>query len=175
MADPTLISMSLTGSEAAAKLFDELPDKIRKKAIRQALRVSAKKVAADARRLAPHLTGELEGSIKVRTAKGKSGGRLPKGQVGISVSTSRTDNMFAGKAFYGGFIEYGTTQRETKAGKNRGSIDANPFLRPALWDNASEVRRQFRQHIRDFVKQQKVSNDLEMFRLGLGSLPAHLR
>lgn len=185
MADPTLISMSLTGSEAAARLFDELPDKVRKGAIRKALRAAAKTVAADARRGAPHLTGDLESSIKVRAAKGSKGKRLPKGQVGIAVSSSATANMYEGKTFYGGFIEFGTTQRETKEGKNRGSIDANPFLRPALWNNASELRRQFRKHIRDFVNSQQKSGgalvathgrgDLEMFRLGLGSLPAHLR
>lgn len=37
------------------------------------------------------------------------------------------------------FIEYGTGKRKTKQGTNRGSVTANPFIRPAVTEGKKEL------------------------------------
>jgi hypothetical protein len=49
------------------------------------------------------------------------------------------DKLFTGDTYYAGYLEYGTKQRTTKHGANRGQITPDSFLRVPLYSNASRV------------------------------------
>jgi hypothetical protein len=46
-----------------------------------------------------------------------------------------------GNAFYGKFFEFGVASRTTKSGANRGTLNALPWMGPALNDKLDEVNR----------------------------------
>ena len=127
----------ITGvKELDAKLASFEP-KLRTKIMRSATREAAKYVAADARRLAPHDTGELEKSIKVR-ARPRS--RSNKNSVGHGITGG--SNFFAeGMPFYAKFMELGWKYLP----------DGDPFLRPALYGNARRVKLMFARRIREGI------------------------
>jgi HK97 gp10 family phage protein len=98
-----------------------------RKAGRKATREGAKIVAADAKRLVAHDTGLLESSIKVRALKKQ------RTRFGHGVAMG-AEYVAEGLPHYGRFVELGTKY-----------MDADPFLRPALYGNANEVHQTFRQ------------------------------
>lgn len=57
------------------------------------------------------------------------------------------------RAFHALFVEMGTGERRHKSGKSVGSMPAQPFLRPALDDNADEAMARFGRNIVDAVEQ----------------------
>ena len=138
----------ITGvKELDAKLASFEP-KLRTKIMRSATREAAKYVAADARRLAPHDTGELEKSIKVRARPKResfidSSGRKRSGSYKNSVGHGITGGTpFAeGLPFYSKFIELGWKYLP----------DGDPFLRPALYGNARRVKLMFARRIREGI------------------------
>ncbi len=130
--------------KAIMKDLSELPERMQKKACAKALRASAKIVQQDARALAPLDTGRLERAIKVRAAKRS---RRYQDSVRIQVRVGSNDHLFIGDEFYAGFVELGH-----RKGNFRIKQDPDPFLRPALWSNAGEIVRIFREQIREFLK-----------------------
>lgn len=147
------VSIFTTGDGRADRLLATLIKAEQKKAVAQATRAAAKHVLADAKRGAPHDEGTLERSLTVRTAKVKGSRARRRSTKGHAVVTR--GGMFAGQAYYGGFIEYGTKPRKTKAGQNRSSIEPNPFLRPALWDNERRTIALFRHYVKKAVQNLK--------------------
>lgn len=147
----------VTGDKQLDRFLRSLPLKLQKKGVRKATRASAKIVLADAQRRAPRDTGHLANSLVVRTAKGSRGRRMPRGTFGHSVQT-RGGTMFYGDEYYAGFVEYGTKQRRMKTktggkitsagfltqGLNRGRVEAQPFMRPALYENKRVIRTVFK-------------------------------
>jgi len=111
-------------------------------AFRKGLRTGAKRIAKDARPLAPvhqgpypahrkdRKPGTLKKSIKVRAMK-----RSRKG-VGIRVS-----DYYAGIAYYGAFQEYGTKRQKAK-----------PYLRPAFDKNKAAAVNDLKQEIKTAVE-----------------------
>ena len=132
--------------------------KLRNKGIRKATRKGAKFLLVKMKKDAPHLTGALEKSLAVRTAVRKRNKRMRKGDIGHSVTT-KDNGLFVGDQFYGGFLEYGTKNRETKSGANRGAILGNfAFMRPAFWDNRRAVAKMFQADmIREITAESKKS------------------
>lgn len=125
------ISMKEVGSRRLLRKFGRLPNKIRKKAIRTALRDTAKVVAKNAKRDAPRDTGHLARIIKVRAMK------RSRRSFGILVKTFITD----AKKFYGAFQEFGTKQQPGQA-----------FLRPALRAERDDLIRNLRTRIRAAIR-----------------------
>lgn len=111
-----------------------------RKAGRKATREGAKLVAEDAKRLAPHDTGLLESSIKVRALKKQ---RTRFGH-GIAMGA---EYAAEGLPHYGRFIELGTAKME-----------ADPFLRPALYGNIERVKSTFIQILRDEISKIRPTN-----------------
>lgn len=127
----------VTGDKATAEAFKQLPKAIQNKVLRKATRDVAKQDVLDlAKQLVPVATGALEDSLTVRAAKG-----LKRGEIGASVQTR--DGMFQGDEFYGGFQEFGFTQRD--GAKNEG----DPFLRPALYEESDRKLRTFMRSVQD--------------------------
>ena len=116
--------------------------KLANKAFRKGLRTGAKRIAADARPLAPvhqgpyppnrkdRKPGTLKKSIKVRAMK-----RSRKG-VGIRVS-----DYYSGIAYYGAFQEYGTKHQK-----------ATPYLRPAFDKNKNAAVNDLKGEIKTAVE-----------------------
>lgn len=112
----------------------QLPDKVRKTGGRKATRAAAKIVLEDAKRLVPYDTGLLESSLKVRARKRS---RKNKNTVGHAVVTG--EGFFKGETFYGGFLELGTKH-----------IDADPYLRPAIYGNQNRIREEWSRVLREW-------------------------
>ena len=133
MADKIALEMDTT---ALDKALSRLPKNLANKGARKATREAAKIVQRDAVQLAPIDTGQLEASIKVRARKRS---RRNRGTVGHSVMTG--EHLFQGDQFYAGFQELGTEKME-----------ANPFLRPALWGNQRKIFAKYREVLTGWLK-----------------------
>lgn len=115
----------ITGVKEIDDKLHKFEGKVQKKALRKATRAAAKFVRDDAKALAPHDTGQLEASIKVKAIKRQ------RGKIGHAVMTG--EGLFKGETFYGGFVELGTQR-----------MRADPYLRPALYGNEKETLARFR-------------------------------
>lgn len=86
--------------------------------LREGGREASNVIQAEAERRAPSRTGTLKRNIRVRGGRGKK-------RIRFRIGTTK-------KAYYAGFVEYGT--------KN---MRPQPFLRPALDGKADEATRVF--------------------------------
>ena len=145
-----VISLSITGDIKTDKALAALPKKLQRKALKQATKQAAQIVLADSRRRAPRDTGLLSSKLVIRTAKRGDGRRMPRGIMGHAVMTR--EGLFAGEAFYGGFLEFGTKPRRTKSGAFRGQVAEMRFLRDSLYNNSGRVRAVFRKKIRSALQ-----------------------
>jgi HK97 gp10 family phage protein len=98
------VQVRLMGDRSVKALFKQYSGPQGKKAIRAAFRAGAKVVTTEARKLAPKKRGTLKKAI--RTRAGKRSRRY------IAIISLIGEGFFKGKAFYGGFQEFGW-----KAGK----------------------------------------------------------
>lgn len=86
----------------------------------------------------PSDSGFLESQIVVRAIK------RSRGKIGYFVGFP--DPLFEGDTFYGGFIEFGFTHDKSGV-----FVEADSFLRAALYPNASRVIAQVRDRLRSFI------------------------
>lgn len=105
-------------------------------AARKATRAAAKIVLDDAKSLVAVDTGKLESSLTVRTASRAS---KRKNFIGHAITTR--EGFFESGRFYGGYLEYGTKHME-----------ADEYLRPALYGNESQVRSVFLNTFRNLIE-----------------------
>ena len=103
------INSEITGLKELAKNSDKLSKSFARTTLRTALRNAAKPVRREARARVPVDEGDLRKSIKTKATVKRSGDGYA--DVGFDPEI----------AFYGGFVELGTSQQP-----------ARPFLRPAL-------------------------------------------
>lgn len=114
------IGIIVTGVAELDRAMRALPEKLRNKAIRPAMREVTKRIVLPtAVDFAPEDTGRLKKSLRVRAAKNSRGGRLPRHVVGFAVVWTDKD------AYYGKFQELGTKTIKKPEG----------FLRPGLYRN----------------------------------------
>ncbi len=129
------MAVQITGDKQLEKVFDQFEVNLRKKIARKAIRKAAKPVRDTAIARAPVDTGLLKKSIKVRAMK-----RSRKNKHTVAVRVVTGEGFFKGEAFYGGFLEYGTTR-----------MRARPFMRPAHDENKNTVRQVFQTEIAALV------------------------
>lgn len=86
--------------------------------------------------------GFLRSKITVRARR--------RSRTSIGFTCGFNDELFKGDTYYAGFLEYGTKQRTTKHGANRGRITMDSFLRVPLYSNASRVVEFARNGVREF-------------------------
>lgn len=138
------VDIAITGVAELDAKFRAMPNTLQKKALRPATRAVAKLTLQDAKARAPQKTGQLAKSLKVVATKASR--RKDKYTVSHSVQTS--DGMFQGDQYYGGFMEFGTKERYTKAGAYRGYIKRTFwYLRPALKAFPEKKLALFRDHV----------------------------
>lgn len=143
---------AISGDKELMKKFDTLPTSLQKKGLRKVLRANAKIVLNSARQNLRAQqeggTGALSKGLKVRAV------RRSRTKFGAGVNL-RADH--SGDEFYGLFLEFGLTKttpprRHRKSGKSTGDLPEQPFLRPALYDNKSVIRRNTRRALRDWLR-----------------------
>lgn len=111
--------MRVEGAAEVQRKFAALSGRAQRAVVRDSLRSAARVVVKSAKRRVPVDTGFLKKSITQRvTVQG--------------VSQSYALVGYRKKAFYGGFIELGTSK-----------MAAQPFLRPALDESHSEIEKAF--------------------------------
>lgn len=133
------MQISLTGSKELDAALKAFTPAVQKQILRKATRAVSKPVMQQARAWAPHDTGALEKSIKVRALKRS---RRNKDIVGTRVVTSGGDSLFQGDQYYGGFQEFGTKYME-----------ANPFMQPAMDMSEGAVRSAFQAELPAIIEQ----------------------
>lgn len=152
------VSFELQGGPQLERALHELPPRIGKRVINQALRAGAKVVAEGARQLVPVQSGRLKRSIKVRAlrrSRRSFGVSVQTGAVGGRggrLSTSELGGLRAGgDAYYGGFVEFGhrigrrkghaaalkNVQRLNRGGATH--VAAHPFERDAMDERRGQV------------------------------------
>lgn len=83
----------------------------------------------------------------------KWNGNKATAEAGFSLGDYDPDDP--NSAYIALFTEYGTAERKTKAGENRGEIEADPFIRPAQEKNAAKIKRTQKQAL------EKILGDLQ--------------
>ena len=122
----------VNGAEEVTEMLQVLPKAVASRIGRKATREVAKGVLELARRYVPVEYGDLEDSLTVRSAATTT---KKRGVIGASVQTR--EGMYQGDEFYGGFMEFGFTQRDGVWNEGQ------PFLRPALYENREGKMRTF--------------------------------
>lgn len=117
--------ISLKGAKELDLKLSNLPLKVSKKIAMTALRSGGKIIRDRARMLCPVLTGTLQKSIKVRVPRRK---KRNEATILIGIDSVPMGGRMGGKAFYGAFVEFGTSK-----------MAANPYMRPAFDGTKNEV------------------------------------
>jgi HK97 gp10 family phage protein len=101
--------------------------------LKDALKEGGLLIQSEARRNIHNVSGDLAKSLRVTATKGR-------GKVAAFVSTSSSSNLFTGKTFYGGFVEFGHKLGSRKLGAARRDIPAHPFLSTAVKSKRAQVQ-----------------------------------
>jgi HK97 gp10 family phage protein len=151
----------IEGAKQLDKKLIALGPRIAKKVVRQAIRPAAKGIQRTAQANAPVDTGALKKSIKVRALK------RSRTRIGITVATNSSDNLFKGKEFYGGLLEFGfrrgkrtnAIKQAQKKGKvlesdNRPLVPPRPFMKPAFDSNRDRAGQMIVDNLRSGIERE---------------------
>lgn len=142
------VKVVVTGDKRIDAMLKKLEPKVRNALSRKATRKAAKDIVLPAaKERAPFNTGDLEESLTV-SAMTRS-----RNSFGHRVGTK--DGAYQGEQFYGGFMEFGTKERQHKSGKQVGRIDPAKnfaYLRPAVYDNAAKCRALYLNALNELIR-----------------------
>lgn len=125
------MNRQIRGYDELLSAFKGLPDIYSDKLIQKVNIRSAQPLIFRAHRLAPvGETGNLAESIGAVRSKGELGA--------VEVGPRRRGGF---KGFAGHLVEFGTKDRRTKSGANRGKMTADPFMEPAFDQTIDQVLR----------------------------------
>jgi HK97 gp10 family phage protein len=163
------MDIKLEGSETLAAQLALLPDKVRKAVERKAMDEANKTVAAALRANVPKDTGALQKSIS-QVRRSYKGGNIVVGVVGANTAYTGyvTKNKKGKKVFkrskkvagnsgfrnpakYSHLVEYGTKNRTTQGGANRGSVTATHFTEKTQQQVEAQVKAIFEKAAADAV------------------------
>lgn len=150
--------MKVQGLKELQKQLRQLAAETQPKLLKAAVRAAFKPVLASAKAKVPVDTGELQAGIALATAEDKKGGIVAAGLLISSNTTALKQARVAAAAF--GEAQYrgapGRRWHLTELGTKHSK--AQPFLRPALDENASAVveglKRALAQRIKRALKKQ---------------------
>lgn len=120
-----ITSMRIEGAKELDLKLSSLPLKVSKKIAMTALRSGGKIIMERAKMLCPVVTGFLQKSIKIRVPRRK---KRNEAVILVGVGGEGFGGRAGGKAFYGAFVEFGTSK-----------MGANAFMRPAFDGTKAEV------------------------------------
>lgn len=120
------VTVTITGIKELDNVFREMPRALSHKVMGAAFEDAVKPLVEKEKLLAPEgPTGNLVDSIGAKRISITRAGAVGEVHVG-----ARRGGKYKGYA--GHLVEYGTKQRETKKGANRGVMLAEPFADPAF-------------------------------------------
>jgi HK97 gp10 family phage protein len=123
------MKIRLTGVAEIDAVLKGLPKEVNNKLLTTAHTNAAKVLVDKAKLLAPEgPTGSLVDSIGTQATGAKNQRALGETNTGPRRGRGKGQRGFAGH-----LVEYGTSQRKTKKGANRGKMTAKPFMEPA-WE-----------------------------------------
>jgi HK97 gp10 family phage protein len=123
------MKIRLTGVAEIDAVLKGLPKEVNNKLLTSAHTNAAKFLVDKAKLLAPEgPTGNLVDSIGTQATGTKNQRALGETNTGPRRGRGKGQRGFAGH-----LVEYGTKQRKTKKGANRGKMTAEPFMEPA-WE-----------------------------------------
>jgi hypothetical protein len=128
----------LTGNEALNRKLAALAGPKAKAVIRKAAREALRPVFAAVKSATPTRSGRLKRSVRLRAiARSRS-------RVGARITTGGSDNLFAGRTYYGGFQEYGwkAGKRATNASVGASKFKKKTSSQKAAADAQNESRKQ---------------------------------
>lgn len=131
------------GLDKLNRRWAAIPDRVRMN-VRYEMEEQAEKIVADMYRLAPHLTGDLAGSIQWTWGEAPEGS-MTIGQVGGGAKYGAmriTIYAGGGEAFYARFQEFGTV-----------NMPANPFFFPVWRLNKRRLRSAVSRAVSKAIKQ----------------------
>jgi hypothetical protein len=132
-----MISLKLTGHEDIDKVLKSLPSQLNDKFLREAHERAAKPLVERAHFMAPvYRTGNLAESIGVVKSKSEVVSGLASELGLINVGPRRKGKY---KGYAGHLVEYGTKDRVTKKGAERGRMPKKPFMEPAWRQTQGQV------------------------------------
>lgn len=133
-----LARLELSGFEEVTKLFETLDTKIKKKALRPALRAGAKVIQKDAKARAHKRSGKNAKNIKVKSMK------RSRKEFGVMVQTGTREELGIPadeKGYYPFSEEFGTRKNP-----------AHPYMRPALSSKRQEATAAVGIHLQKNIK-----------------------
>lgn len=142
--DQSFLSCNVSGDaeidEALGKLLDDTGTKGINAAMRKATRAAVKEIVLpEVKSLIPYRFGTLESKLVVRAIT------RSRGKIGYFVGFP--DPLFKGETFYGGFIEFGWDHwRGVK-------VEADSYLRRALYPNATRVIAKVHEYLRNWIEE----------------------
>lgn len=122
----------ITGLKQVDRALKQLPDRVAKKVIRQAMRASMRPVKAAVVANAPVESGATKRAVKLRAAKSRK-----KGKIAIEVRIGAGD--YQGDQYYAAFQEYGW--RPGKRGGPRGApVPGKHFMLHAFESTSASAK-----------------------------------
>lgn len=139
--------ITLTGFEQVYKALNELPEKLQKKALREAVKKGGEFLADRMAERAPVRTGNLRESVKAfRASFSRSSARIKVGPEVVDKKKALRQRA-AGKVvaevndgYYAKFLEFGTVK-----------MAARPFMRPALDASDEAIVKIIEEAVKDFT------------------------
>lgn len=133
------LDVRLEGADELRRALLELPRVVARKVVRQAAREAGRPIQKQAKREAPDDTGTLKASIKLRAIK------RTKKLIGVTIRTGTPTELGNPIARYAGVQEYGAPRRNQPA---------QPYLRPALFENDEKALGILRRMIGDGIERE---------------------
>ena len=118
----------VTGDKAVTRALNSLGSKKAREIHRKAMRKAARPVLEWARNIVPVVSGTYRQSLTIRALK--------KSRTKIGVVVTQREGQFKGKAFYGGFLEFGWRTGKRRSERTRRKIEGRWLMRKA--GNAKE-------------------------------------
>lgn len=132
------VTYKLEGAETLFKDLEAMGDRIAKKGLRKALREGGRPFLRQAKLNVPVRSGALKKSLKLRA------GRRSRVWMSYVVTTSKESkgNLFVGKHYYAGFVEFGAPRR---------GLMPSGFLRRAFESRKEESKKIVADELRKFI------------------------
>lgn len=144
--------LKIEGLEGILREMSAFPKKFTNQLAKDAIKQGMTHVVLrDAKRIVARDTGQLEKSLKVRTAKGHRNKRLPRGVIGFQIEAVKTKRI---DAYYAVWV---FANRRLRDGRIR---PGDRTLRKALYDNQrayeAYVEGRMKRRFPDFVRKARI-------------------
>jgi hypothetical protein len=137
--------ISITGDKEVDAILKALPEVLRDEYMKKACQAAINYIVKPAvlANIPQGKTGNLRAGLRVHNRRRRPGEDI----VGYKLQMRRP-------AYHAYIIEFGTKDRVTKQGHERGRVPGRKFafMRPGLYNNEAKIRRAFKIAVREFIR-----------------------